>query len=108
MPNVQARSACSKVLCSCLIRGMDHLVMIVKSIEETTSFYSKSLGFGVVTSRNCLEGTGIVQNCNIPIEEGPVTRTGVRGPIESVYFRDPDKNLIEVSKYITEHIGYKV
>jgi catechol 2,3-dioxygenase-like lactoylglutathione lyase family enzyme len=36
----------------------------------------------------------------VPIEEGPVERTGATGPIRSVYFRDPDQNLIEVSIYI--------
>ncbi|MGW4399220.1 VOC family protein [Amycolatopsis nivea] len=35
----------------------------------------------------------------VPIEEGPVDRTGATGPIRSVYFRDPDRNLIEVSVY---------
>ncbi|MBU5207550.1 VOC family protein [Bacillus safensis] len=38
----------------------------------------------------------------IPIEEGPVIRTGTLGPIESVYIRDPDLNLIEISRYIEE------
>jgi catechol 2,3-dioxygenase-like lactoylglutathione lyase family enzyme len=36
---------------------------------------------------------------DVVIEEGPVARTGACGPIESVYFRDPDGNLIEVSRY---------
>jgi catechol 2,3-dioxygenase-like lactoylglutathione lyase family enzyme len=33
----------------------------------------------------------------VEVEEGPVARTGATGPITSVYFRDPDGNLIEVS-----------
>ncbi|MDF1721963.1 MAG: VOC family protein [Minwuia sp.] len=33
----------------------------------------------------------------VAILEGPVQRTGAEGPILSVYFRDPDRNLIEVS-----------
>lgn len=37
--------------------------------------------------------------CAITILEGPVQRTGALGPITSVYFRDPDQNLIEVSTY---------
>jgi len=37
--------------------------------------------------------------CGVEIIEGPVQRTGAIGPILSVYFRDPDGNLIEVSNY---------
>ena len=33
----------------------------------------------------------------VPILEGPVLRTGATGPISSVYVRDPDLNLIEIS-----------
>jgi len=36
---------------------------------------------------------------NIPIVEGPVTKTGAAGPIRSVYVRDPDLNLVEISVY---------
>ena len=35
----------------------------------------------------------------VAIAEGPVPRTGALGPMTSVYFRDPDGNLIEVSNY---------
>lgn len=35
--------------------------------------------------------------CGVTVLEGPVSRTGANGPILSVYFRDPDGNLIEVS-----------
>jgi catechol 2,3-dioxygenase-like lactoylglutathione lyase family enzyme len=37
---------------------------------------------------------------NIAIAAGPVTRRGAVGPMRSVYFRDPDGNLVEVSEYI--------
>jgi catechol 2,3-dioxygenase-like lactoylglutathione lyase family enzyme len=36
--------------------------------------------------------------CSVPIIEGPVMKTGARGPIRSVYVRDPDGNLIEISE----------
>jgi catechol 2,3-dioxygenase-like lactoylglutathione lyase family enzyme len=36
---------------------------------------------------------------NLKIIEGPVTKTGARGPIRSVYVRDPDLNLVEISVY---------
>ncbi len=36
----------------------------------------------------------------VAIVEGPVRRTGAQGPIESVYLRDPDLNLVEISTYI--------
>jgi catechol 2,3-dioxygenase-like lactoylglutathione lyase family enzyme len=36
--------------------------------------------------------------CGVEVIEGPVPRTGASGPILSVYFRDPDGNLIEVAQ----------
>jgi len=36
--------------------------------------------------------------CNVPIIEGPVMKTGAQGPIRSVYVRDPDGNLVEISE----------
>ena len=35
----------------------------------------------------------------VPVVEGPVDRTGARGPIRSVYLRDPDDNLVELASY---------
>lgn len=38
-------------------------------------------------------------SCGVEVIEGPIERTGAMGPMESVYFRDPDGNLVEVSNY---------
>lgn len=35
--------------------------------------------------------------CGVSLLEGPVRRSGAEGPIDSLYFRDPDGNLVEVS-----------
>ncbi|XP_049622864.1 glyoxalase domain-containing protein 5 [Suncus etruscus] len=127
----------------CLIHSLDHIVMTVKSIQETIKFYSKILGMEVRTFKGdrkalcfgdqkfnlhevgkefepkaahpipgsldiCLitevpleEVVQHLQACDVPIEDGPVPRTGAKGPIMSIYFRDPDRNLIEVSNYIS-------
>lgn len=41
-----------------------------------------------------------LQKEGIKIEEGIVERTGANGKIKSIYLRDPDLNLIELSNYI--------
>ncbi|HEY6894209.1 MAG TPA: VOC family protein [Rhodanobacteraceae bacterium] len=41
-----------------------------------------------------------LRRCDVAIIEGPVPKTGATGPIHSVYFRDPDANLIEVANYV--------
>lgn len=38
----------------------------------------------------------------IPIELGPVGRTGATGPIRSVYIRDPDANLVEIANQVRQ------
>jgi catechol 2,3-dioxygenase-like lactoylglutathione lyase family enzyme len=37
-------------------------------------------------------------DAGVPIELGPVERTGAQGPIRSLYLRDPDGNLVELSE----------
>jgi catechol 2,3-dioxygenase-like lactoylglutathione lyase family enzyme len=40
-----------------------------------------------------------LDSLGITIIEGPVVRTGAIGPMDSIHFRDPDGNLIEVANY---------
>ena len=40
-----------------------------------------------------------IQACGVPVELGPVPRQGALGAMTSVYFRDPDGNLVEVASY---------
>ncbi|KAM8800065.1 glyoxalase domain-containing protein 5 [Eudromia elegans] len=131
----------------CFIQQLDHLVLTVKSIEDTVDFYSKVLGMEVVTFKGnrkalhfgcqkfnlheagkefepkarypvpgsidvCLitqtpleQLLEHLEACGVKVEEGPVARTGAMGPITSIYFRDPDENLIEVSRYSTDATG---
>ncbi|WP_158807471.1 VOC family protein [Beijerinckia sp. L45] len=40
-----------------------------------------------------------LQACGVAIEEGPIRKQGARGALRSVYCRDPDGNLVEISSY---------
>ena len=52
-----------------------------------------------ITTTELKDAMKQVRDKGVPIFEGPVSRIGATGPIESFYIRDPDKNLIEVSTY---------
>jgi catechol 2,3-dioxygenase-like lactoylglutathione lyase family enzyme len=53
-----------------------------------------------ITSTPVAAVTVHLKKAGVAIEEGPVACTGATGPIQSVYFRDPDGNLIEMSNYV--------
>jgi catechol 2,3-dioxygenase-like lactoylglutathione lyase family enzyme len=121
------------------INRLDHLVLTVKDLEKTVSFYVAVMGmkkemfgdgrvalkygsqkinlheFGkefepnakkpmpgsadlcFITQTPLNEAMAHVKRCGVEIIEGPVEKTGAKGPIRSFYFRDPDHNLIEVA-----------
>lgn len=123
------------------VERLDHLVLTVRDVPVTCTFYARVLGmteitFGAgrkalafgsqkinlhlyrhefepkaaspvpgsadlcfVTATPLVQVIAHLQACDVAILEGPVARTGALGPITSVYFRDPDGNLIEVANY---------
>lgn len=40
-----------------------------------------------------------ISSCGVDIINGPMKRTGALGSVESIYIRDPDGNLLEISNY---------
>ena len=52
-----------------------------------------------ITETPIAEVVAHLQQCGVPIITGPGPRAGAIGTIQSVYFRDPDQNLVEVSNY---------
>lgn len=59
-----------------------------------------ALDFCLIIQTNLNAAMAHVRSCGVEIIEGPVKRTGARGPILSFYFRDPDQNLIELAHYV--------
>lgn len=55
-----------------------------------------------VTSVPIADVVAHLQSNGVEVIDGPVRRTGAIGTLMSVYFRDPDLNLIEVSNYVRD------
>lgn len=53
-----------------------------------------------LTSTPLNEVIAHLEALEIAVEEGPVARTGATGPIRSIYLRDPDGNLLEISNAV--------
>jgi catechol 2,3-dioxygenase-like lactoylglutathione lyase family enzyme len=60
-----------------------------------------SVDLCLITTSTLAEVAVQLAACGVAILEGPIDKTGATGPIRSIYFRDPDANLIEVSTYDT-------
>jgi catechol 2,3-dioxygenase-like lactoylglutathione lyase family enzyme len=59
-----------------------------------------SADFCLIAKTPIAEVIAHLESLGVPIEEGPVGKTGATGAIRSIYLRDPDLNLVEISNYI--------
>lgn len=59
-----------------------------------------TLDFCFIASVPLQQVIGSLNKHKVAIIEGPCIKTGAMGQIRSVYFRDPDLNLVEISEYI--------
>lgn len=66
--------------------------------EPKAAIPTKGSGdFCLLTSTSMEAVVSHIKACDVEIEDGPIARTGATGPILSVYLRDPDQNLVEIS-----------
>lgn len=72
------------------IDRLDHLVLTVGDI-------GRSADICLITNDRLEDVRAELDEHGVAVEEGPVERTGAVGTLLSVYVRDPDGNLVEIS-----------
>jgi catechol 2,3-dioxygenase-like lactoylglutathione lyase family enzyme len=87
-----------------MIDHLDHLVLTTSNETACIEFYPRVLGMHLdlcFIASSPLEAVIAKLNAaNEPIIGDPVIRTGATQTISSVYVRDPDLNLIEISELV--------
>jgi len=83
--------------------GQQKLNLHAAGKEFEPKALNATLGSGdlcLITKTPLKEVIQHMKSCNVEVLEEPVRRTGAMGAIASIYVRDPDGNLIEVSNYL--------
>ncbi|MCA1646059.1 MAG: VOC family protein [Chloroflexi bacterium] len=76
------------------------LIDLVQAPQAESEGRSNLAHFCLVTDSSSLdEAMRMLAEAGTEIETGPVVRSGARGNALSIYFRDPDQNLIELRTY---------
>ena len=76
------------------------IIDLVAAAPDAAGTRANLAHFCLVTDSTDLDAaTRQLTAAGIPIEQGPAVRSGARGNAQSIYFRDPDDNLIELRTY---------
>lgn len=78
-----------------------NLQQLHKSVDPNTRHPTRGAGDFCLLTRTPIETVmAHLAVEGVAIVEGPIQRTGARGPIRSIYFYDPDENLVEVANQL--------
>lgn len=83
--------------------GRQKINIHVKGKEYEPKAHAPGVGtqdFCFIASVPLAQVIASLERHRVAIIEGPCIKTGAMGEIRSVYFRDPDLNLVEVSEYL--------
>ncbi|CAM3798009.1 VOC family protein [Polynucleobacter antarcticus] len=86
-----------------LLFGQSKINLQDKDTETPTKARVPTIGSGdfcLIASIPLDDFIAHLNQNQIAIDVGPVSRRGALGPIRSVYLRDPDSNLVEVAEYV--------
>jgi catechol 2,3-dioxygenase-like lactoylglutathione lyase family enzyme len=80
-----------------------NLQQLHRSVDPQTLHPSRGAGdFCLLTDTPIQEVIDHLRSEKVTVISGPIQRTGASGPIMSVYFYDPDENLVEVSNQLSD------
>lgn len=72
-----------------------------KEFEPKANFPTPgAIDLCLITKMPLIDVQNFLTNNGVVVVEGPIERTGATGKILSIYIRDPDFNLIEISNYL--------
>lgn len=78
-----------------------NLQQLHKGVDPNTRHPTRGAGDFCLLTRTLIEVVlAHLEAQGVAIVEGPIERTGALGPIHSVYFYDPDENLVEVANQL--------
>ena len=83
-----------------LARPLEPLRLVSPYVPHAKAPQAGSVDLCFISSQLLEDWQAHLANHDVSVEEGPVRKSGANGTLMSLYIRDPDGNLIEISNYI--------